>query len=105
MPILVMCQDSEKASELRQTHLQAHLHYIETIVPMICVSGPLSQNTQAIEQEQGDSQCYIYDTDDLSIARKLLEHDPYARAGVYSHVAFAKFNPTAGHLIGGVTWK
>lgn len=105
MPVLVICQDSDNAPELRKTHLQAHLDYIETIVAMVCVAGPLCQSVNSMQNDNTDGSCFIYDTEDLSIARKLLDHDPYSRAGVYSQVAFAKFKSAAGHWIGGVTWK
>ncbi len=105
MPMLVMCQDSEKAPELRKTHLQAHLDYIETVVAMICVAGPMSQSAHAMENNLHEGSCFIYDTDDIAVARKLLEHDPYSKAGVYNQVAFAKFTAAAGHWIGGITWN
>jgi len=105
MPVLVICQDSDNAPELRKTHLQAHLDYIEKVVAMVCVAGPLSQSANAMQNQSHDGSCFIYDTEDLSIARKLLDHDPYSKAGVYSQVAFAKFSAVAGHWIGGITWK
>jgi len=100
-----MCQDSDNAPELRKKHLQAHLDYIETVVAMICVGGPLNQSISSMQNNTHDGSCFIYDTEDIKVARQLLEHDPYSRAGVYSQVAFAKFSPAAGHWAGGVTWK
>jgi len=105
MPFLVMCQDSEKAPELRKTHSQAHLDYIETVAAMICVAGPISQTAHGMENNLHEGSCFIYDTEELSVARQLLEHDPFSKAGVFSQVAFAKFNPAAGNWIGGLTWK
>lgn len=105
MPILVMCQYSDNAPELSKTHLQAHLDYVEAVVAMICVAGPLGQSIDAMKNETHDGRCFIFDTDDISIARKLLDHDPYSKAGVYSQVAFARFTADAGHWVGGVSWK
>jgi len=105
MPILVMCQDSENGTELRKKHVNAHLEYIETVVAMICVAGPISQSARGMEQNLHEGSCFIYDTEDIAVARKLLEHDPFSKAGVYSQVAFAKFSAAAGHWIGGITWE
>jgi len=105
MPILVMCQDGPEGTARRKEHTQAHLAYIEKVFPLICVAGPLRQSADAMENNYIDGSCFIYDTNDMVVARKLLNNDPYARGGVYAQVAFAKFDPTAGHWIGGMTWK
>lgn len=99
MPVLVICQDSEQAAELRKTHLQAHHAYIAKIAPMICIAGPAQQSSQAIKTQTSDSACVIYDTEDVEIAHKLFKHDPYAIAGVYSHVAFSRFTASVGHWL------
>ncbi len=104
MPVIAICQDADEAPDLRKTHLQAHLKYIEKIVAMVCVAGPMQQTTDAMADSRTDGSCFIYDTEDLEIAHKLFKHDPYARAGVYSHVAFSKLTPAAGHWVGGCTW-
>jgi len=105
MPILVMCQDSADGVALRKKHNKAHLAYIEKVFPLICVTGPLKQSTDAIKNDYFDGSCFIYDTNDMIVARKLLNNDPYAKGGVYAQVAFAEFNPAAGHWIGGMSWK
>ena len=103
MPVLAICQDSDKAEKLRKTHLQAHRNYIAKIAPMICVAGPSQQSSQAIQTQSNDSACLIYDTEDIEIAHKLFKHDPYAVAGVYSHVAFSRFNANLGHWLNKAT--
>jgi len=105
MPIIVMCQDSENAPELRKTHLNAHFEYIEKVLPLISVAGPLRQSADAIKNQYYDGSCFIYDTDDMSVAHKLFKNDPYAKGGVYDSVAFAEFTAAAGNWVGGLTWK
>ena len=102
MPVLVMCQDAANAAELRKAHQQAHNNYIKTVLAMVCVTGSMSQSPKAIENNEQEGTCFIFDTDDLAVARKLMKYDPYAQAGVYSEVAFVKFDPTAGYWITGV---
>jgi len=64
----------------------------------------MRQTPEAVESDTTNGSCFIYDTEDMEIAHKLFKHDPFARAGVYSHVAFSQFTPAAGHWIGGCTW-
>jgi uncharacterized protein YciI len=102
MPVLVMCQDAENASELRQQHHAAHAEYIDTVLALVCVAGAMCQTPDAIENNTQEGTCFIFDTDDMAVARKLMQYDPYAQAGVYSEVAFVKFNPSAGYWITGI---
>jgi len=99
MAILVICQDSEKAPELRKSLAQQHSDYVETIKAFILASGPSTLGVDAMRNDDHDGSCYIYDTDDISIARKLFENDPYAKGGVFSQISFAKFNPSVGHWL------
>jgi len=104
MTTLVICQDSPDAPTLRQTHLQAHLEYIETIVDKISAAGPLSQSDQSIAHGAYDGSCFIYTTDDIDEAQALFNNDPYVAAGVYASASFSKFNPVAGNWVGGTNW-
>ncbi|RBP53193.1 YciI family protein [Arenicella xantha] len=102
MPVLVMCQDAHNAAELRDRYQKAHNEYIDTVLALVCVTGAMCQSPQAIEDNTQEGTCFIFDTDDLAVARKLMKYDPFAQAGVYSEVAFVKFNPSAGYWITGV---
>jgi len=105
MAVLVICQDSDNAPTLRKELAQAHLDYIETILAFISVAGPLNQSVDAMRSGDYDGSAFVYDTDDVAVARKLFENDPYAKGGVFSHVSFAIFTPKAGQWIGGLTRK
>lgn len=105
MPILVICHDGPNGNTLRAQHKHPHMDYISKVAPMICVSGPMRQGSHAIEKKQYDSSFFIYDTNDIAIAHKLLSNDPYAKHGVYQHVSFAEIEPDAGHWIGSIRQK
>lgn len=99
MPILVICHDGPDGAALRKQHNFAHEQYMQKVLPMICVAGPMRQSALAIENNVHDSSFYIYDTDDIAIAHKILANDPYAKGGVYEHVSFAEIDPNTGRWI------
>ena len=101
MAVIVICQDSDQAPTLRKTLKQAHLKYINTILAFVSAAGPLNQSVDAMRSGECDGSAFIYDTNDVAVARKLFENDPYAKGGVYSQVSFAIFKPAAGQWIGG----
>ncbi len=99
MPYLVLCDDSFDGETLRNQYLQEHLKYIEGVLGKICVAGPTIKFG-----DQYSGSCFIYKTDELASAKKLLENDPYHMHGVYKSCSFVRFVPAAGNWIGGVTW-
>jgi uncharacterized protein YciI len=101
MPILVICHDGHNGTALRKQHEQSHLDYIRKVKPMIFVAGPMRQSKHAIENKEYDSSFFIYDTNEIAIAHKLLKNDPYAKAGVFEHVSFAEIEPNAGRWLDG----
>jgi len=105
MPILVICHDSPNGAALRKQHEQSHLEYIKRVLPMICTSGPMRQSASAIENKEYDSSFFIFDTNAVAIANKLLNNDPYAKAGVYEQVSFAEIETNAGYWLSGVPGK
>lgn len=100
MPYLLICEDSEQAPELRQTHMQAHLDYITASMDKLCVAGPCSSKGT----NEFDGSCLIYQTDDLNEAQQLFFGDPYYKNGVYKEYSFRRFVAAAGEWIGGATW-
>jgi uncharacterized protein YciI len=105
LPILVIGHDGPNGKALRKQHSDSHLEYIKKVHPMICVAGPMRQGKHAIEDKEYDSSFFIYDTDDVAIAHKLLKNDPFAKGGVFEHVSFAEIEPDAGRWIGGIPPK
>jgi uncharacterized protein YciI len=103
MEFLVVCEDiadREKAQQLRNSLLQEHLAYIESIITQVQVAGPL----KAIDQETYGSSCFIYTTETAEEALRLLSADPYYQAGIYKSSTMNVFLPKAGNWVGGRNW-
>ena len=100
MAWLVICRDIADSSALRQRHLKRHLSYVQTVVDLIAVAGPMA------ESADGDysGSCFIYRTDDRRVAESLLRNDPYFEAGLYGEVEFHALHPKAGVWLGGAAW-
>ncbi len=107
MPILVFCSDSDDAATLREQHLHAHFEYIESILDQLRIAGPNSKPSAGSDTQRGKNygSTFIYSTDDLDVAQRLFNNDPYAKHGVYKHVEFHHFLPAAGSWIGGKVWN
>ena len=102
MPYIAICRDADAArsGELRESQLQAHCAYIETILDRLLVAGPAGGHTNT---EFGCS-IFVYDTDERPEAERLLHGDPYYRCGLYGNVELEPFTPAAGRWIGGTVW-
>jgi len=102
MSVIAICHDLESgaATELRESYLQAHLAYIETILDQLLVAGPVGGDTNA----DFFASVFVYDTDDPATAERLLHGDPYYRCGLYGEVRLERFTPAAGQWLGGKGW-
>ena len=100
MPFLAYCTDREGSEEARRAALAEHLEYIESILNCIAVAGPARTESGG----RPVASCFVYHTDDEQEARRLLENDPYFKAGIYADVALSFFTPAAGTWIGGKIW-
>jgi uncharacterized protein YciI len=94
------CIDHERAPELRQQHMGAHLQYIESILDRVLVAGPLRDSTGRVV-----GSCLVYDAASRAEAGRLLQADPYHRGGVWRQVDIQEFTLAAGAWIGGAAWK
>ena len=101
MAWLVICRDIDDSEALRQRHLECHLAYVDTIMDQIAVAGPLASQPQGVHA----GSCFIYHTDDRTVAESLLFNDPYYQAGLYGETQFQALRPAAGTWVGGATWR
>jgi uncharacterized protein YciI len=93
------CVDGPDGKRLRGEHLQAHLAYIESVMPHLALAGPIvGANGEYI------GSLIIYDAETAEAAQSLFAGDPYAQAQVWETVTIHPFKPVAGTLIGGATW-
>ena len=98
---IALCEDGEGVDELRQTQLEPHLAYVETVLDQFQVAGPLREvGTVGI-----GASCFIYKAETLEAAKKLLTDDPYHAAGIYAKVRWFEFIPAAGEWVGGKNWE
>lgn len=102
MPYIAVCEDDPTVdtAALRRREKDAHFAYIEAILDQLLVAGPLAEAAGG----QHNGSLFVYATDSETGARRLLENDPYYRAGIYGRVRLAPFVPAAGQWIGGTIW-
>ena len=101
MTWLVLCHDGANAAALRKRYLDRHLAYIESVMDQVAVAGPLAESADG----EFTGSCFIYHTEDRSVAESLLRNDPYFAAGLYRSVTFHAFRAAAGGWVGGPTWR
>lgn len=102
MAYIAICRDdgSANSTELRESNLQAHFSYIETILDRLLIAGPAG----GASNEDFAFSIFIYDTDDRATAETLFHGDPYFQCGLYGDVQLEPFIPAAGRWIGGKVW-
>ncbi len=102
MPFIAICRDDESANttQLRNSHLEAHFAYIETILDQLLVAGPAGGSSN----DDFAFSVFVYDTDEPAEAERLLHDDPYYACGLYGEVRLEPFTPAAGRWIGGKVW-
>ncbi len=99
MHFAIICRDGPDAPTLRQQHLQAHLHFVESNIERIMVAGPLPDPAGAYQGSM-----YIIEAPSAAAAEEFIAADPYDVAGVWKQVDVEAFNPVAGGWVGGITW-
>lgn len=102
MAFIAICEDDPAVDTgaLRRAHKDAHFAYIEGIQGQLLVAGPLRE----VAGETYNASLFVYAAESEAEARRLLENDPYFRAGIYAEVRLAAFVPAAGSWIGGTIW-
>ncbi len=102
MPFLAICHDHPVAESkvIRETQLQAHFAYIETILDRVLVAGPVGD----APPDEFATSLFLYAVEDRDEAEQLLHGDPYFKAGLYGEVQIRPFLPAAGRWIGGTVW-
>lgn len=103
MPWAILCRDREDldTAALREAERERHFAYVESILGRLLVAGPLRLDTGGPWR----ASLFIYATEDREEALRLLQADPYHRAGIYSSTELFQFLPAAGQWIGGTVWK
>lgn len=97
--IAVWAEDAAGAAASRASALVAHLAHVESVMPQICVAGPL---LDAAGQVVGSM--LVFDVADEAAARALMAADPYFQAGVWARISYRPYKAVAGQWVGGKTW-
>ena len=95
-----VCHDGADAATLRQTHLQAHLDHIETVLDRMPVAGPVPGGEDAGYR----GSIVMIEAETEQEARDLFNRDPYAKAAIWDKVEVYPFKAVAGRWVGGKTW-
>ncbi len=81
MLFAVHCLDRENSVPLRQATRPAHLDYMKQVERSLILAGPYLN-------ADGDSigSLLIYDVDTIEDCRRLIDADPYSKAGLFGEV-------------------
>lgn len=94
-----ICKDGPDGARLRETHLSAHLAWVEPQWRRYAMAGPMRD----ARNEMIGSVFMIWGKDEAD-ARAILEGDPYFKHGVYASVESLAITPAVGTWIGGKVW-
>tara|TARA_R110002167_G_scaffold349844_1_gene561830 strand:+ start:45983 stop:46300 length:318 start_codon:yes stop_codon:yes gene_type:complete len=93
------CRDkSPSTQETRMIHLSEHLAWVENNMAHIRVAGPLKEDANII------GSLYIFEADDIEMAKTILHGDPYYQAQIWGAIDEFEFNAYAGSWVGGKNW-
>lgn len=101
MLFVVIGTDGPEAKSRRRERLDAHLAWVESVIPAIRVAGPLRETPDG----EPCMSLYVLEAADEAAARALVAQDPYFQAGVWQTLEFRHFNAAAGTWVGGATWR
>lgn len=101
MAYVIVGRDAADSAARRQEHLAQHLEFVERSIDRILVAGPLRDPATGTNV----GSLYVLAVDSEADARRLLESDPYWRAGVWASVTVEAFMGAAGTWVGGLAWK
>jgi uncharacterized protein YciI len=84
MLVLVICKDADDAARRREATMNEHLLHADEIAPSLRLAGRLVD-----EDGRGTVGSFLLvDVADAAEARRLVQDDPYSRAGVWRDVAY-----------------
>ncbi len=98
--VAVVCRDGPDSLPKRKAAAQAHLRWVESMLPHIALAGPLYSE----DGGRMTGSVYVFKTTSLAQARAWLESDPYFAAQFWATIEFNPFLPAAGELVGGTAW-
>ncbi|MBM3503943.1 MAG: YciI family protein [Alphaproteobacteria bacterium] len=88
----IYCTDSADGSALRQRHMPAHLEHIGRVKSQLLMAGPCP----ATEGQTREASLLVVEADSAAAARRLLESDPFYKAGVWETIVVRPFRAVVG---------
>ncbi len=84
MLVLVICKDADDATRRREATMNEHLLHADEIAASLRLAGRLVD-----EEGRGTVGSFLLvDVENAAEARRLVQDDPYSRAGVWRDVAY-----------------
>lgn len=84
MLMLVVCKDAEDAGKRREATMNEHLLHADGIAASLRLAGRLVDE----EGRQTVGSFLLVEVTNVAEARRLVQDDPYSRAGVWREVAY-----------------
>jgi len=81
MHFTIRCTDKAGSLDLRLATRPAHLAYLQANIAKLVLVGPVLD-----EAGRAKGSLYVVDVADRAEAERLAADDPYAKAGLFSHV-------------------
>ena len=100
MLVMFHCIDKSDQQQTRINTLIPHLTWVENNMESIKVAGPLLEG----ENNKIIGSLYILEAHGINNAHKILEHDPYYKAGIWKKIITTEFKGYAGTWVGGKNW-
>lgn len=100
MLFAIIATDGPDAARLRKAGLAAHLQFVQSVLEVIRIAGPLLDAPGG----RPAMSLYVIEAVDVAAALQFLEGDPYYQAGVWADVTIRPFLGAAGTWVGGAAW-
>ncbi len=92
MHYAVYCTDAAGSGPLRNEHMEAHLAHIKNVSDKLMLAGPCPPDA---ENERGAS-FLVLEAESIAEARRIMESDPYNKAGVWDSITVREFKASVG---------
>ena len=87
MPYMILMKDKPGMGDTRARVRGKHLQYLDSVKAKLLNAGALIED----DGTGGDGSLYIVDTDDRAEAQRLLEGDPFFKAGLFGEITLRRW--------------
>lgn len=90
---MLIAHDKPNAQQLRQSTRPEHLNWVDAQDSQIRLGGPLLDETG-----NPIGSMIIYETENLAAAEKLIQQDPYVKAGLFGDITLTPWKMVVNKL-------